>query len=85
MALQIKIDTPQGFIAENAYIRVEEIILNGKDECSFVLRFYKSKEQNVAFDKRHMLCPHSPNGSNVLTQVYTHLKTLPEFSGAEDV
>ena len=63
MALQMNMQTPQGFTAENAYLRVEEVMLNGKEECSFVLRAYKSSSEKVAFNKQHMLCLHDPNGS----------------------
>lgn len=85
MALLKSVKTPHGFDAQNAYHRVECVSLSAKTEITFHLRSYKGSDHTVAFgDVRHS-CQYVMNEENPVAQAYKYLKTLPEFSDAEDV
>lgn len=89
MAIQKTIQhTPDGFetpsILNNAYIRVEG--LHGdKNRISINVVFYKKQDEVMtqALAKFYSFNP-SMGGGNFIKQAYEHLKTLPEFAGAED-
>jgi hypothetical protein len=83
MAIRKNIETLQGVKVQDAYCRVENVSLRGKDTIHFVLRSYadtsKSSFQEVGF-----LSAYDLNGDNPIKQAYKHLKTLPEFAGTTD-
>jgi hypothetical protein len=83
MALKKTASNAQGFTAVDAYHRVENVILVGKDRIAFNVRAYK--EQGLPFfaDENYN-CAYELNGSNPIAQAYAHLKSLPEFAGAVD-
>jgi len=85
MALQKTVTTPQGFHAQDAYHRVETIMIENKTKLVFQVRSYASAEVSTAFDDAAFDCAYDMGGSNPIQQAYQHLKGLPEFSGAEDV
>lgn len=85
MALQKTMPTPQGFIATDAYHRVEGVSLPSKTELSFRVRSYKDEEEAVAFADHGYGCVYDMDGDNPIKQAYEHLKTLPEFADAADV
>jgi len=64
----------------NCYIKVEAVS-GGKDNAVASVLF---KSDTVSFTKTYEFVPNM-NGSNFIKQAYEHLKTLPEFSSAEDV
>ena len=79
---------PPGFDApaqiSNAYIRVEAI--NGsKNKITASVAIGKKDGDNflVAQSSSYSFVPNL-DGQNFIAQAYTHLKTLPEFAGAED-
>lgn len=84
MALKKTITTAQGFIADDAYFRVEEVRLAGKDKIAFSVRGYKDNSGLPAFEDRSLICDYDLNGKNPIAQAYDYIKTLPEFSDATD-
>lgn len=86
MALQKTVTTIHGFEAEQAYHRVEGVMLSAKDQIEFQLRSYKNNEPNsFAFADQHFSCVYDLNTSNPIKQAYEYLKTRSEFSDATDV
>ena len=83
MALSKTIGTVQGFQALNAYHRVEAISLIGKEQISFHVRSYTTKDKPF-FVEQVMVAPYQLDGENPIKQAYANLKTLPEFSDAVD-
>lgn len=76
-----QIETADGkIILEDAYIKV--ITVNGSKETVTANVSIKSEEKEllVSYD----FSP-SMEGSNFIKQAYEYLKTLPEFSDAQDV
>jgi hypothetical protein len=83
MALEKTVTTAQGFEATKAYHRVEEVLLQGKQNIKFVLRSYLTKEKPF-FNSQTYFCFYALDGENPIKQAYKHLKTLPAFDGAVD-
>ena len=84
MAISRNIDTEWGITVPNSYCRVEAVSLINKEEIKFHVRSYVST-QGVPFFKEEVLsCEYELNGDNPIKQAYLYLKTLPEFSDAED-
>lgn len=85
MALTLTRETPFGFTATDAYLRVEGMSLE-HDSMSFRVRSYASDEGGLsAFSDEGFDCAYDMEDGNPFTQAYAHLKTLPAFSEAEDV
>ena len=84
MALKKTTTTAQGFTADNAYFRVEEIKLLGKDKIAFSVRGYKDDSGIPAFEDRFLSCDYNIDSINPIAQAYEYLKTLPEFTSAID-
>jgi hypothetical protein len=84
MALQKSTTSPQGFNAENAYHRVENVSLLNKNSLNFMVLSYVSPSNNVSFQVDTYNCDYDLEGDNPIKQAYEYLKTLPEFSGATD-
>jgi hypothetical protein len=83
MALTKTVTSPHGFEAINAYHRVENVSLDGKNKVNFHVRSYK--EVGASFFVEQVLsAAYDLAGENPIKQAYKHLKTLPEFSGSED-
>ena len=84
MALKKTVITPQGFQAQDAYHRVENLTLLAKDTMSFTVRTYKQATGVPAFSEFHYTAQYDIENDNPIAQAYKHLKTLPEFAGATD-
>lgn len=84
MALQKSVTTEQGFFAENAYHRVEELKLITKDTILFQVRSYKDTSGLPQFADVSYSCPYDLENKNPLEQAYEYLKTLSEFENAVD-
>lgn len=66
-----------------SYIRVAHIT-GTKDQITANAVFYKDSGDGEVFKAdAHMFKP-SMDGGNFIKQAYEHLKTLPEFAGAQD-
>lgn len=83
MALKMKVETPQGFVVEDAYHRVESATLLDKTRVGFNVSVYKDVKKE-AFALNSYTCAYDINGNNPIAQAYEHLKTLSEFKGAQD-
>ena len=83
MALTKTIQLATGITVENAYNRVVNVSLIGKDRLRFSLTAHVDAEK-IAFSSQEFDAPYDMNGANPLYQAYAHLKTLPEFVGATD-
>jgi hypothetical protein len=83
MALKKEFDN--GLETFDAYWRVEETRIVGKNKMMVCVRAYREPTANYHIDER---CfdgvPHSTTTGNPWEQAYVHLKTLPEFAGAID-
>jgi hypothetical protein len=93
MALKLTKTTPHGFVAEGAYLRVEEVKINQKQPESsdgqmfmmkFILRSYKQNNGSPFFAESQYSCVYNIEGNNPIAQAYEDLKKLPEFAGAQD-
>lgn len=84
MALCMDITSEQGFIAPNAYIRIQNINIIGKAQMEFSIGFFKTSKTESSFDYQTWSCPYDVNGANPFGQGYSYLKTLPAFANATD-
>jgi hypothetical protein len=83
MALKKTITTRQGIEVKDAYFRVVNVTLNGKTGMQFAVAFSKNAD-SPAVESTAYNCAYSIAGQNPIAQAYEHLKTLPEFAGAQD-
>jgi hypothetical protein len=83
MAIRKQVVTPYGFVVADAYHRVEDATIIGKDKMNFSVKVYKDIDK-VPFSSNSFVCAYDLAASNPLQQAYEHLKTLPEFAGAVD-
>lgn len=85
MALKKTAKTEFGFDVENAYHRVEGVVLKDKETISFNLRAYKDATPGIAaLADQGFSCSYDINGENPVKQSYEFLKNSPEFAGATD-
>jgi hypothetical protein len=66
--------------ADDVYYKVEQVS-GDKQRVEFTMRGYKDGAHVDSFSQEF-----KPNmdGGNYIQQAYLHVKTLPEFTGAED-
>jgi hypothetical protein len=83
MAITKQAVTPQGFIVEDAYYRVESVTLLGKTRMNFSVMAYKDVEKE-SFSNNSYVCEYNLLGDNPIKQAYNHLKTLPDFADSID-
>jgi hypothetical protein len=83
MALKKTIATPQKIEVSDAYHRVGDVTISGKNRIIFKVFSLKddSTPPFMAADYSH---EYDIQGDNPIRQAYKHLKTLPEFAGAVD-
>jgi hypothetical protein len=97
MALKLTKSTVHGFVADDAYHRVENVRINQKQGyqleetvfapvfmISFSVRSYRQNDGAPFFAESNNSCVYELDAANPLAQAYAYLKTLPEFVGAED-
>ena len=82
MALSITF-THHGVTVQDGYLKVSQYG-GDKDFLRFDLDF-KTNAEEAPIKRENFSCPMDLGGSNPVAQAYEHLKTLPEFSAAEDV
>lgn len=86
MALKKEITLKSNFgddvVFSEAYIRVETLSGN-KNHLRFDVSILKKANEQI-IDKKHYTFVPDMQGDNFIRQAYKHLKTLPEFAGAED-
>ena len=83
MAIKKQVDTVHGFSVGDAYHRVENVTILGKEKMAFSVKIYKDVEKQ-AFSEMSFNCTYNLNGNNPIAQAYMHLKTLPDFSSVVD-
>lgn len=87
MALQMK-KTVEVFgkevVFNTAYLSIKQLH-GGKDKQTVLLVSYDSAAKEHVIDEATYVFTPSMNGENFFKQAYQHLKTLSEFSTAEDV
>jgi len=83
MAISKTVITAHGIQVNNAYHRVENVKLLGKDKIKFQLCASVDKNK-LSFNADSYECAYDLEGANPIAQAYVHLKTLPEFAGATD-
>lgn len=84
MALKKTVISPQGFVAKDAYHKIDSVVLRNKVNAEVVVSAKKDAASGVAFSSKVYECQYDLSGSNLLSQAYEQLKKLPEFSDAED-
>jgi hypothetical protein len=84
MALQKNIELNTGIKVNDAYLRIDSVTINQKQNINFFLKSYISNDVDLAFDVKEFSCSYDINGENPIKQAYLHLKTLPEFVDATD-
>lgn len=84
MALLKTIQTKYDITVENAYFRVENVLIQSKNSLQFLLKTYVSAASAAEFSSELHICNYDLSGDNPIKQAYEHLKTLPEFEGATD-
>ena len=84
MALEKTITTQHGIVVNNAYHKVDNVVIRNKDQMEFNVKIFVSKEQNVPFELLAFVCAYDIQGDNPIRQAYKYLKTLQEFSDAID-
>jgi hypothetical protein len=74
-----RLDAGSASVEMNAYIKVDRVSAN-KDSASADVSFTEGEK------KTSSSYTFKPNldGGNFIKQAYEHLKTLPEFAGAQD-
>lgn len=85
MALSTTFEVSKGLFAPNAYLRVNNISIVHDDVAGVTVNVYADSENTKEPVKT--LCygfEYDLNGENAVKQAYSYLKTLPEFSEAED-
>lgn len=83
MALIKTVVSPHGFEAINAYHRVENVSLEGKNKVNFHVRSYKEIGASF-FAEQVIYAAYDITGENPIKQAYKHLKTQPKFADAID-
>jgi CRISPR/Cas system endoribonuclease Cas6 (RAMP superfamily) len=89
MALRKNIEfTPNGFDSaaslNNAYIKVDTVSGNKSTVEITVIIYSEKNDQKTPVQAKKYTFTTSMGNKNFIAQAYEHLKTLPEFDGAED-
>lgn len=84
MALSKTVTTETGITVQNAYIRVSNIRVHGKQALVFDVCVH-ADENSPAIEKRRGSSLYDMNGDNPFIQAYQHLKQTPDYFGAGDV
>lgn len=85
MALKKSFEISKGLVAAEAYIRVECVSIVHGQQAGATINIYASADATEKpVQVRCYGFDHTLEGDNAIKQAYSHLKTLPEFSGAID-
>lgn len=83
MAVKKTVTTHHGFVAIDAYHRIENVTVVDKNKINFHVRLYVDKNKPF-FDEAVFISVYDIDGANPIKQAYDYIKTLPEFEGATD-
>lgn len=85
MALKNTVTTREGITVTDSYCRVENTTVSPA-RLQFLIRSYKDGSNNFPFFNEDAFnIVYDIDGDNPIKQAYLYLKTLPEFSNAEDI
>lgn len=91
MGLAKGTDTEHGFEAPEAYWRVDEVLTihnHAGNYHNILLKAYRNKEWyqsgGLEFDRKRVRKWYDPTSQVDFAELYTWIKTLPEFNGAKD-
>lgn len=82
MALKKTVSTVFGIDVIDAYHRVENVEIQGKNAIAYRVRSYKDGSGLPFFEDRFITSEYDINGDNPISQAYSHVKKLPEFADA---
>ncbi|AOY90556.1 hypothetical protein BKK79_00965 [Cupriavidus sp. USMAA2-4] len=72
-------------MVSNAYLRVECVMINPKEQMYFHLRAYVADDGSPFFTEEvFMGVPYELSEANPIEQAYLHLKAMPKFIDAQD-
>lgn len=83
MALKKSISTVHGIQVNDAYFRVEDMVLQTKNSMRFVVRAYADPSK-VFLSEQIVHANYKIDEENPFKQAYLFLKTLRDFDGAVD-
>jgi len=88
MALKLNYEKNiEGFppVFARSYCKIDRVTATKANAIAFVL--YLSEDKSIVLGSKEIsFVPSVEDGSkNFISQAYDHVKTLPEFSGAEDI
>ena len=84
MAIKHDIFLQNGLQAANSWIRVRSVNVIDKTQAQATVNYYANETSETTYQTKNIDFNYSLLGSNVFSQAYNYLKTLPEFSGAVD-
>lgn len=84
MAIKHDIFLQNGLQATNSWIRVHSVSVINKTQAQATISYYANEENKIAYQTKNISFTYSLLGSNIFSQAYSYLKTLPEFDGAVD-
>lgn len=84
MALKLTQTTNFGITVTDAYLRVENVIINSKIQIAFHLGSYVNPNNLPSFTSRSFVCSYDIFGDNPIKQAYLYVKSLPEYADAVD-
>jgi hypothetical protein len=84
MAIKHDIFLQNGLQATNSWIRVRSVNVIDKTQAQATVNYYANETSETTYQTKNIDFNYSLLGSNVFSQAYNYLKTLPEFSGAMD-
>jgi len=86
MAISVAVTTNAGFEAPAAYIKVDHFQGNKDKVHASVSIYYNSTARTEDKDPiSHRSVSISTPTTNIMSAIYDHLKSLPEYAGATDV
>ena len=84
MALTKTVIEKHGFVANNAYHRVEDVHLESKTLMSLMIRSYVKRDEALYFHQSFIKCQYDIGGADPFAQGYKYLKKTEEFKDAID-
>tara|TARA_R110000787_G_scaffold29625_1_gene80294 strand:- start:273 stop:527 length:255 start_codon:yes stop_codon:yes gene_type:complete len=84
MALSKNVVTSTGINVKDAYIRVSNVRLHGKEALLFDVCVHANSD-DLAVEKRRGSSAYVLDGDNPLAQAYAHLKQTDDYSDARDI
>lgn len=90
MAIICRLELESGIVAENAYARIEFLSGGNKTDVVITLSYYLNEamrvsgKSNIAQVNYSFVPSMEDTAPNFIKQGYEYLKTLHEFSSAED-